>query len=70
MAALKLKKGASSHSAYNLRPTFSDVEERHTLAVLGANEAGGLARGIGLFSGRSYNIEHMTIAGVDHGQQL
>ena len=70
MAALKLKKGASSHSAYNLRPTFSDVEERHTLAVLVANEAGVLARVIGLFSGRGYNIESLTVAEVDHEKQL
>jgi acetolactate synthase-1/3 small subunit len=70
MAALRIKKGASSHSAYNLRPTYSDVEERHTLAVLVANEAGVLARVIGLFSGRGYNIESLTVAEVDHEKQL
>jgi acetolactate synthase-1/3 small subunit len=70
MSALKLKKGASSHSAYNLRPTFSDVEERHTLAVLVDNEAGVLARVIGLFSGRGYNIESLTVAEVDHTGHL
>ena len=47
MSALKIKKGASSHSAYNLRPNFSDVIERHTLAVLVENEPGVLARVIG-----------------------
>ena len=66
MAALKLKKGSTSHSAYNLRPTFSDVAERHTLAVRVDNEAGVLARVIGLFSGRGYNIESLTVAEVDH----
>jgi hypothetical protein len=39
MSALKLKKGSNSHSAYNLRPTFSDVIEKHTLAVLVENES-------------------------------
>jgi acetolactate synthase-1/3 small subunit len=40
--------------------------ERHTLAVLVDNEAGVLARVIGLFSGRGYNIESLTVAEVDH----
>lgn len=66
MSALKIKKGASKHSAYNLRPTYGDVDETHTLAVLVDNEAGVLARVIGLFSGRGYNIESLTVAEVDH----
>lgn len=66
MSALKIKKGATSHSAYNLRPTFSDIVEKHTLAVLVDNEVGVLARVIGLFSGRGYNIESLTVAEVDH----
>ena len=70
MSALKIKKGATSHSAYNLRPTFSNIEERHTLAVLVDNEAGVLARVIGLFSGRGYNIESLTVAEVDHAGHL
>lgn len=70
MSALKIKKGATSHSAYNLRPIFSDVEEKHTLAVLVDNEAGVLARVIGLFSGRGYNIESLTVAEVDHTGHL
>ena len=65
MSALKLKKGSTSHSAYNLRPNFSDLQETHTLAVLVDNESGVLARVIGLFSGRGYNIESLTVAEVD-----
>ena len=70
MSALKLKKGATSHSAYNLRPTFSDTVETHTLAVLVENEPGVLARVIGLFSGRGYNIDSLTVAEVDHTGHL
>jgi len=66
MNALAIKKGTSRKSAYNLRSNFSDDIETHTLAVLVDNEAGVLARVIGLFSGRGYNIESLTVAEVDH----
>jgi acetolactate synthase-1/3 small subunit len=39
--------------------------KRHTFAVLVDNEPGVLARVIGLFSGRGYNIESLTVAEVD-----
>jgi len=42
-----------------------DTSERHTMAVLVDNEVGVLARVIGLFSGRGYNIESLTVAEVD-----
>ena len=38
---------------------------RHTIAVLVDNEPGVLARVVGLFSGRGYNIESLTVAEVD-----
>ena len=47
----------------------SDIE-RHTIAVLVDNEPGVLARVIGLFSGRGYNIESLTVAEVDKGDSL
>ena len=66
MSPLKIKKGSSSHSAYDLRDYHEEAIERHTLAVVVDNEAGVLARVIGLFSGRGYNIESLTVAEVDH----
>lgn len=66
MSALNIKRGSTSHSAYDLRDPYVEVIESHTLAVIVANESGVLARVIGLFSGRGYNIDSLTVAEVDH----
>jgi acetolactate synthase I/III small subunit len=47
-----------------------DEIERHTISVLVDNESGVLARVIGLFSGRGYNIESLTVAEVDQRDNL
>jgi len=48
---------------------LSEVE-RHTIACIVDNEAGVLARVVGLFSGRGYNIESLTVAVVDSKRGL
>lgn len=48
---------------------FEEIN-RHTISVLVDNEAGVLARVIGLFSGRGYNIESLTVAEVDQRENL
>jgi len=48
---------------------MADIE-RHTIAVLVDNEPGILARVVGLFSGRGYNIESLTVAEVDRRNSL
>jgi len=55
----------STGSAYFLDTTKAAVET-HMLAVIVDNEPGVLARVIGLFSGRGYNIESLTVSETQH----
>jgi acetolactate synthase-1/3 small subunit len=48
----------------------ANLIERHTVAVLVDNEPGILARVVGLFSGRGYNIESLTVAETDSREHL
>ena len=48
----------------------TDIIERHIISVLVDNEPGVLARVIGLFSGRGYNIESLTVSETDESRSI
>src|SRR5688500_2980797 len=59
----------SSTSHYPAAPAAQGIETR-TLSVIVDNEPGVLARVIGLFSGRGYNIDSLTVSETEHQKHL
>lgn len=53
-----------------LMPDHDTSTRQAVISVLVENEAGVLARVIGLFSGRGYNIDSLTVAPVDEEKHL
>ena len=64
-----LPKKANMRSHYSDPPTAEPIA-RHTLAVVVDNEPGVLARIAGMFSGRGYNIESLTVTETEHEAHL
>ena len=60
---------AKPKSAYSV-PTKIGKLDTHIFVIWVDNEAGVLARVVGLFSGRGYNIESLAVAEVDHKKNL
>ena len=59
----------SATSHYPAAPVAEKIET-HTLSVIVDNEPGVLARVIGLFSGRGYNIDSLTVSETEHARHL
>ena len=60
---------AKSKSAYST-PTKQGKIDTHIIVVWVDNESGVLARVVGLFSGRGYNIESLAVAEIDSKKNL
>src|ERR687897_39285 len=72
---LKAKHESGNQPMIQMKTHYPDATRvepvnRHTLAVIVDNEPGVLARISGLFSGRGYNIESLTVTETEHQQHI
>ncbi len=65
----KKRKSNFSQSVYAPGQDQGEIET-HTLSILAENQPGVMAKIIGLFAGRGYNIDTLTAAETDHDNNL
>ncbi len=66
---MNAQQNVDAPSAYFLAEVSNEIET-HTLSLIVDNEPGVLARVIGLFSGRGYNIDSLTVSETEHEKHL
>ncbi|MAW97455.1 MAG: acetolactate synthase small subunit [Alphaproteobacteria bacterium] len=62
---IKLKERFRKREWFSCKSNMNEKNTKHILSIMVDNEPGVLARVVGLFSGRGYNIESLSVSEVD-----